>query len=335
MKKNIKHSLIFVLLIVFSLSADPQEPQFSQFYAAKTKLAPSFAGTTEGGRVALIFRDQWPQVKNSFITAGFAIDHNLPSYKSGIGLLVLNDYTGIGGLATTNVAVQYSYSLKMDKLWQFRPGLQFCYKNRRLDLNSVILGDQLSLDETTPHTSEDLNAGSINIFDAATSILVYSDVVWFGINVDNIKMLNSSFTGEEYSTPLKIVSFGGARLKTFQGNLLKDLDYIYFSYLFKYQNKYKQLDLGVYWERDLFELGLWYRGLPFFKTIYGNYYNSAIIAKIGINFQYTSLGYSYDYTLAKISPIARGAHEISIICLFNQAMRTRNKKMGMVPSPRF
>ena len=42
------------------------------------------------------------------------------------------------------------------------------------------------------------------------------------------------------------------------------------AYLFKKQGPYNQLDLGVYWFKNPFVLGLWYRGIPPFNSQRGD-----------------------------------------------------------------
>jgi len=59
--------LIFIFLIItFHILA--QDPGYSQFFANPVYLNPAFAGTTELPRVAMNYRNQWPQKGATFTT---------------------------------------------------------------------------------------------------------------------------------------------------------------------------------------------------------------------------------------------------------------------------
>jgi type IX secretion system PorP/SprF family membrane protein len=338
MKTCLKYIVLLGALLTSSVVLT-QDIQFSQYYTAKFAIAPSFAGTSNGGRLTLISRDQWPLLKNTFLTYGFAIDHSVSILNGGLGLYAMQDYSNGGGFIVTNGGIQYSYSLELNPVWLFCPGLQINTVNRKIDMNKIIFGSQLSFDESTGNNP----VGSINIesrnttnMEAAVSVLFYSDVLWFGMNADHLPLTKNSFTGETGgSIPVKFVSFGGVLLKMVQGQLLYDRDYIYLSYLFKYQNNFRQLDLGAYWSRNSVECGIWYRGLPLIKNSYQIFDNSALILKAGLAFDYFYIGYSFDFSLQKINTITGGAHEISMVYLFDQMQEVKKKKHKMVPSPRF
>ena len=92
-------------------NAFAQDMTFSQFYANKLYLAPSFAGATEQYRVALNYRNQWPSVPGVFHTYSVSFDMALPNFNSGIGVLAMHDVAGSGNLSTTNVGLLYSYDI--------------------------------------------------------------------------------------------------------------------------------------------------------------------------------------------------------------------------------
>jgi type IX secretion system PorP/SprF family membrane protein len=139
--KRIK--LIIALIFVFSLGKS-QDPQLSQFYSAPLYLAPSFAGSTGGGRIISNFRDQWPQISSTYITYAFSVDSYIDKYKSGIGLLMLRDQAGEGGLVNiTNVGLQYSYNFDISREWKVRPGLAAYYYVKGIDINALRFGDQI------------------------------------------------------------------------------------------------------------------------------------------------------------------------------------------------
>jgi len=334
-----KHISFFIFLLI-NLNLISQDAQFSQYYAAKYRLAPSFAGTSDGGRCTSIFRDQWPMLNHTYITYGFALDYAFPELSGGFGLFAMQDHSNGGGYVVTNVGMQYSYSISfknpwLKQKWHFRPGFQFNTVNKKLDIDKIVFNSQLSFDGINNNIpNHNIESDNINIYETAISVLFDSDISWFGASVDHLSFSKESFSSENYAGPVKFTSFGGVCLKTIQGRLLYDKDYIYFSYLFKYQNHFKQLDIGGYWSNKSLTAGLWYRGLPFFKNNFGEYNNAALVLIIGLEFKYCNIGYSYDCSLNKIGTFTGGAQEISMVYLFNQGKK-KKKKYKMVPSPRF
>ncbi|HMC97515.1 MAG TPA: type IX secretion system membrane protein PorP/SprF, partial [Flavobacteriales bacterium] len=86
-----------------------QDAQFTQFYATPTYMSPAFAGTGLQSRFGLSVRDQWPAIPGAFVSANFAMDHNLSGLNSGVGLLITHDRAGSGALRSTSANVQYAY----------------------------------------------------------------------------------------------------------------------------------------------------------------------------------------------------------------------------------
>ena len=58
--------LFFLLLFLFKGNA--QDQHFSQFYANPLYLSPSLAGSTDGSRLVLNYRNQWPAISEAFST---------------------------------------------------------------------------------------------------------------------------------------------------------------------------------------------------------------------------------------------------------------------------
>lgn len=326
MKTNIKYSLLLLSVLFTNVKIYAQDMEFSQYYTAKFNIAPSFAGTAEDGRITVISRDQWPLLKSAFLTYGFALDYSLSSLDGGLGAYAMQDYSNGGGYVITNAGIQYSYDTKLNPVWHFRPGLQINAVNKKIDLNKITFGSQLSFDGTSNNYPVNIASSNVTNLEAAVSCLFNSRVSWIGMNIDHIPLTRNSFSGENAVIPVKFISFGGILIKRLQGSQLYDQSYFYLSYLFKYQYKFKQLDLGCYWSKYGWELGVWYRGLPLIKNTYGQFTNSALVFKGGIKFNYLTIGYSFDYPLTSVGIATGGAHEVSMVYLFNQSNTVKVKK---------
>jgi type IX secretion system PorP/SprF family membrane protein len=222
MKTSIKYMMFLLCSLIINGKAISQDVQFSQYYTAKFNIAPSFAGTSGGGRLTLISRDQWPLLKNTFLTYGFAIDHFISALSGGLGFYALQDYSNGGGFIVTNGGIQYSYSLELNPAWQFCPGLQINTVNKKIDMDKIVFGSQLSFDETFanyPVNTVNIESSNITNMEAAVSVLFYSDFLWFGLNTDHLPLTKNTFSGESAGIPVKFISFGGVLLKTIQGRL--------------------------------------------------------------------------------------------------------------------
>ncbi len=329
--------IYFILFLVFiSLKSFGQDPQFSQFYANPVYLSPSFAGSTSGTRAVLNFRDQWPAIPGSFITYSASIDHYFPRYNSGVGLQVLRDQAGSGQLGLTTVAASYSYQIKFNRKWSVRPGLMLNYNIRSIDFDKLQFNDQMDIDGNSPSSIETPTLEKIQYPDAGFSFMAYNKLYWGGFMLDHIFNPNQSLIDGVSRIPIKFRLFGGrkfivANAKRYNEETIK----VAFSY--KAQGKFDQLDLGAYWNRDPFIFGLWYRGIPLFKDYAPGYINNdAFAILVGYKYKDLTFGYSYDVTISRIFSNTAGAHEISLIYLFNQNQKVRHKRKAVIiPCPKF
>jgi type IX secretion system PorP/SprF family membrane protein len=174
-----------IFLLLFVLMAKGQDVQFTQFYANKLYLAPSFAGAIQQDRIALSYRNQWPSLPGAFVSYSFSYDHFFSNFNSGIGFLFLRDLAGSGDLSTTNFGIQYSYDIQINNWWHVRPGVHFLYTQTGLNFDKLIWNDQISPSGTTP-TIEQPTLNSKADLDFSTSVLAYSDKYWIGLAIDHL-----------------------------------------------------------------------------------------------------------------------------------------------------
>jgi len=92
-------------LVTFLVESYAQDPHYSQFYANPLYLSPSLAGATDGGRMILNYRNQWPSISTAFSTYSVSIDNFFTQFNSGIGFYLMQDNAGSAGLKTTNAAL--------------------------------------------------------------------------------------------------------------------------------------------------------------------------------------------------------------------------------------
>ena len=335
-KRNI--TIIFCLLLV-STQLWAQKVQFSQFYAAPLVLSPSYTGLIDGSRVVFNYRDQWPNISGTFTTYTFSYDQYFHRVKSGIGLSIVRDQAGSGDFGLTDIGLLYSYDLKINRHWHVRPGMQFKYGQRGIDIAKLIFNDQLDEEGNIVNSSSFNALNQKKYIDVDASILAYHRRYWAGITVANLLRPNQSITGEESRVRIKFTVFGGTMIpiKGDRRRRHEITESVTFSLLYVNQDMHDQLDLGAYWHKAPFTLGLWFRGIPGFGKQSGYEALDAAIVLIGFEVSNLRFGYSYDYTLSKLNQNnTGGAHEVSIIYEFNKNIRwKRNNRRIPIPCPNF
>ena len=325
----IKRLFIFIIVICVSFSLKgQQDPHFTQFYANKLYLAPSFAGATQQDRVSMIYRNQWPSLPGTFVTYGFSYDHFFDAFNSGVGILLMRDLAGSGRLSTTNIGLQYSFDFQIREYWHVRPGIHLFYTQTGLDFNRLIWNDELT--SPIPNTIEPPTLESKGDIDFSTSVLTYTDRHWFGISLDHLLKAENSLYETDQHIPLKISVFGGTQVIR-RGRLLSPIDEtLSLTFLFKNHYQISQLDAGVYWYKNPLVLGVFYRGLP---LINNERRGDAIAFLTGYKIDNFSVGYSYDFTISRMLATTGGSHEISLTYEFKSSRQ--RKKRRMIPCPEF
>jgi type IX secretion system PorP/SprF family membrane protein len=325
-----KRLIILIILVTVNLVAWGQDPQFSQFYSSPLHMGPSFAGAAEQTRINLNYRDQWPKLPGVFVTYSFAADHYIREMKSGFGVYLMNDQAGDGKINTTNVAANYSYKIKLSEKWNFRPGIKFFYHQYQIDYNKVVFNDQLGFDYINPTSVEIPEDNRFSYFDFGSSLLFYNSRYWIGTMVDHMIKASPSFDDNPNYKPLKYSVFGGAQIPLESLHYKRKLHSLYATFHFKNQQAVSQLDVGAYYEKDHFLVGLWYRGLPMISQNYGS---DAIILMMGYKGDGFSVGYSYDATISRLITHTGGAHEISLSYSFSGGDILNTHEYSPLPCP--
>lgn len=323
-------NLLLLLFIIFKDSLG-QDPTFSQFYANKLYLSPSFAGATEQYRFAMNYRNQWPAVPGVFHTYSISFDKAMPSFNSGIGVLATYDVAGSGNLSTTNIGILYSYDFNINKTWHIRPGVQFKFYYLGLDINKLIFNSQITGSGTAPSVNPPPFDNVADV-DFTTSALVYNDRIWGGFTLDHLLVPKTSFYGDEATVPVKLNLYGGIQVMKKTRLRQKMQEVLSVAMNFQKQDKFYQSDLGVYYYKNPIVFGLWYRGIPFATSQPGD----AIIGLIGIKTNNVAIGYSYDFTISNLIGSSGGSHEISLIYEFNNlSMGAQHRRIRAIPCPEF
>ena len=331
---------LLALGLGFALPALAQDPQFTQFYAAPLYQNPAFAGSAHRGRVMANYRNQWPSLPKSFVTYAIAADNYFKRYNSGAGLSVVTDRSGSGSLMSLSVGGQYAYEMPITRVWAFRAGFEFAYRQRSIDYAKLIFSDQLSSAGTAQTSQEPLKGQASNAFDVSTGGLLYSKRFWAGLSALHLSQPNQSLVGETSSLPIRWNAQAGANFplssaRSSNGRYSSNeaATSITTAFLYKRQGDFQQLDAGAYLNVEPIVFGVWYRGIPGLKNANNSINQDAVAFLIGLKMPYYSVGYSYDLTTSTLGANSGGAHELSLSYEFETGKYKR--RHTAIPCPKF
>lgn len=319
--------------LLFSIILKAQDPQFTQFYAAPMYLNPAFTGVTYEHRFVANYRNQWPGIKKAYQTYMASYDYNLSDLNSGLGITVMQDRAGTAGLTHTQFGVNYAYHFKISKFAEIRMGANLNYNMKRLDFSKLKFNDQINSGSSI--SLDAANYEQLNFMDFAAGALLNSTEYWLGLSTKHLTQPNSSLIGDRVPLPLTISLHGGYRFIIEQKS--KDLKrYVSPAFNYRHQQKYDQLDIGVYYYHLPLNVGLWYRGLPFkkYEATYSSRETIAVLVGFDITDYNLRVGYSYDLTISKLGiSNSLGGHEISLI--YEVAKKKKRNKRILVSCPKF
>jgi type IX secretion system PorP/SprF family membrane protein len=311
--------VLFSLLVftVFFSDLRAQDPQFTQFYANPLYLNPAFAGTARCPRISMNYRNQWPALSGKYVTYSVSGDMHIDALAGGIGVLVTQDDQANGTLKTTNASLLYSYQAVINREFSLKFGLQATFMQKSLDVASLNFGDMIDPRRGFVwNTNEAIPANNKTAADFSAGLLGYSKNYFFGFAAHHINQPDEGLLGTS-KLPVKFTGHAGAIIELEKGGE----SYISPNILFQSQQKFNQLNLGLYYVKGPFVAGLWYRNAD------------AVIALIGIKNDNFQAGYSYDITVSQLAGNTGGAHEISVQLKFE--CKTKRKKYRTISCPSF
>jgi type IX secretion system PorP/SprF family membrane protein len=333
---KILYKIFIIVLILNNKMLFGQDMHFTQFYSSSLYLNPAFTGADVCSRVSIAYRNQWPGISKAYRSYLASFDHYLAPYNIGIGLQLGNDVAGTGDLRTTIINPLIAYEATLTKKLIMRVGVQPGLGIRSINFNNLVFGDQIARGGgvSTIETPTQSKA----FFDIGAGALAYTKKYWLGISFYHLNKPNSSLLGETSisNIPTKYSVHGGYKY-TLNKDEKEPMKQKHLSAAMNYrgQLEFDQLDIGVYYSQNVFNVGLWYRGLPGVKAYKPGYSNNDAFATIiGVKTDRMNIGYSYDFTISKLTNQTQGAHEITVsyqLCKLNK----KKKKRLLVPCPKF
>lgn len=320
---------ILSVILCFCLGKSyAQDPQFTQYVAAPLYLNPALTGDSEKWRVGSSFRSQWAALDNRFVSNTIYADVYNGAISSGFGLIINNHQEGILNLTSTDIGISYSYDLllsddrsRRNNDLHFRMGVQFSSFTKSLDFNKLVFGSQIDIDNgiINNFSGESLNRQQSDLFlSLSAGAVIYRESWWLGTSLHHLNEPDQAFlTGSENLLRQKLSVHGGYRFslgsgprsKRLSGYLVRDLN---FSFNYRKQGGYEQLDLGFQAFLEPYIIGVSYRGIPF-NRLDQFVKNESVAFLTGLKLaKGFTFGYSYDLTVSGLAGQTNGAHEISL-----------------------
>ncbi len=333
MKKIIVVLMMFVYIHTYKLYG--QDMHFTQFYSSSLYLNPAFAGAEVCGRVSTSYRNQWPGVSKAFRSFLFSGDHYIPEYHVGVGLLFGTDAAGSGDLKTTLITPLIAYEAKMTRSLIVRFGVQPGIGIHSISFNKLLFGDQIARGGGVA-TIEDQTRGR-TYFDIGAGMLAYTKDFWLGTSLYHLNKPNESLVSSNESIlPMRYSVHGGYSyaLNEDEKEEFKRRS-IAAAFNYRGQGNFDQVDIGAYYMQYVFNLGIWYRGIPFLKSYKPGYSNNDALSLIlGFKTERLNIGYSYDFTISKLVSATSGAHEVTLSYQLCKLTKKKKKRI-IVPCPKF
>ncbi len=314
-----------LLLAVCALQA--QDPEYSQFYANPLDLNPAFTGTSAQSRLALNYRNQWPQQGSTYVNYAVSFDRFYQKVGGGFGAQIRSNRELNGIVQSTNLNVDYSYHVKINPRFFLNLGLQagICYK--QLDYGNLVFPDMINqLTGERYISSETIPENSTKFYpDFGVGVLGQYDSFYGGIAVYHLNQPDESmFTGDyKGKLPMKFTVHFGAKSYRWHRGLLSRRFTLSPNVIYQRQANFQQINLGLYILEKSFAGGLWYRQTSGIQP-------ESLILMLGMMREKFKVGYSYDYTLSKVGNYANGAHELSLIFFIGESHGDRNATL--IPS---
>ena len=329
------------LFAILLLKVQAQDLQLSQYYNAPLYLNPALTGSTDCYRVGINARTQWAGLNGAYNTGVLFADMNYNDLRSGFGIMAINDVSGVSKLTSREFSALYSFLIPVADQVNIRLGLQGTYVVKSVNYNQMVFEDQYTGTQITEDRSTDplLEFNQKKYADFSSGVLVYGDdTYWLGFSAHHLNRPEQAFYKPDSRLPIKFSFHGGYNIhfKKIRGSRISTSSRLIPTFMYKAQGKFDQADLGIYYLKYQFLLGIWYRGI-LIKQDEKILNNDAIIAQVGYKFKNISLTYSFDYTTSKLALAnTSGSHELSLIYTFCASWPPRKKPiMKRLPCPDF
>lgn len=317
--------ITIIAFILFPITAKSQQVEFSQFYAAPLHLNNALAGISYGPRLAVNYRNQWPELgdgpSGGFTTYALSYDQHFEKISGGIGVMMVSDRVSNNKVVQNSLSAMYSFQIRASRKLGIKLGVGGVYTHRYINWYDLLFYDQINpltgfyQSLGVPNQTTEIPPGNFNkhLFNANAGIVLFSNKYYGGLAVNNI-VPEKDYFGLSTNRS-RIAANIGAFYKMGKGYHKKF--WISPQALYVYQNNFNQITVGSLIGYDFFYTGIWMR-----HTI-NNF--DAVISGVGFKKGILRFGYTFDINVSPLQGTA-GSHELSFVFNFTKEESSLNPK---------
>ena len=332
-----KRILKIMVLLMFALKVNAQEPIFFQYFMNPVYMNPALSGVNDGARASYSYRNQWSFVPSDLVTKSISFDTWVPGPGS-FSISHLKNVEGEGSLESNYTALGYAYRFNIKNTVKMQIGLQYQRTVRTIDWSKFVFTDNLDpvhghvystafiSPESIKYNIDNFNFGSVLVISPKLKRMNRCKQYYqMGFSINNlIERNNYGFISHNFNLARKYSFHMQSYLNPF--TYRSSLEAIHIPILIQLHGKLKTYQLGAEvsqalnnYDKGTGLIGIAYRiqntstklgdrigpsEALFFRVQYGN------VNKVA---KYT-VSLSYGFTLSELSQrSSHGIYELSII----------------------
>lgn len=308
-------------------SALAQDVHFTQYFTSPLTLNPAMTGLlSEDLRLAANYRNQWSTVSpNPYLTGTVSFDMAMLKGKlpegdaMGMGVMVLYDKSGTGGLTNTTAGLSLAYhkAFGRDRLQHISFGMQGYLVQKHLDFAKLTFEDMFNSGsgQLAYPTHEVFNNADLSYPDFNTGLMYSGRVAdhvttYIGYSYYHLTQPVETFLNDSHQIHARHTGYLGGSIDMNENTIL------YVSGLYQSQAAATEVLIGTavgfvlnpghdpeYQKNTIFYLGGWYR------------YGDAVAPYVAIEWAKMRIGLSYDVNVSQFTPATGGGggYEISLL----------------------
>lgn len=321
---KLKPIIIIIYIILTKYSIVGQDVQFSQLFADRLYLNPSYAGTDYCPRVSLSYRNQWPGVQFPYQTYSVSYDQYSEVLKGGLGVRIMKDDQG-GIFKQLSADFIYAHHVKFKTNSSLSLAFQASVYQRSVNVSDLIFADMIDPRYGVIYSNtENINIQPLLSPDFSAAILYKFKNYFAGINISHIPQ--NIVQDHNIYLPMKMIVHAGAALPIFKGDPKNPVYVFEPNIVYVRQQSLNMLYYGMYFDVSQVALGAFIR-----QDLKMHF--DAVILSFHMDVKQMKIGYSYDLTLSRFFKHSWGTHELSLVYLFN--CRKKIKDYGTISCPDF
>ncbi|PHR35617.1 MAG: hypothetical protein COA38_01835 [Fluviicola sp.] len=289
-----KHLLSICILLSFSAFGQ-QEPISGMYWNNYSYFNPAMSGVNQKYEGNVTYRSQWDRVNGAPTTLFANYGMNLAD-KHGLGVNYVSET--IGFTRSHRIKLNYNYQLKLDETRKLVFGTAFSFQD--FDISPTWTPPTTSHDPSLPVGFKSQN------YAVDLGISYYGKNLIAGVSATQIPS-NSNNSGNSSNSVTPAIPESYSNRTHLFGNIRYHLRFLNQNYLILESQlrtdfvRYSQdFNVGYNW-KNILEAGIGYRTS-----------DAVIVNLTGIIAKKYRIGYSYGYSLNKLSSVSQGSHEIAI-----------------------